>query len=94
MGPRAIGDHGALVSSPTLKPHPQKPMKGTRGISWGPLLTPGPWAVPEFPNGQSAPVLDFCFLDLLIHIIFCFCISFYVFVCLYYSRNIVCIECM
>ncbi|CAI9620822.1 unnamed protein product, partial [Staurois parvus] len=29
--------------------------KGTRGISWGPLLTPGSWAVPEFPNGQSAP---------------------------------------
>ncbi|CAI9610841.1 unnamed protein product, partial [Staurois parvus] len=28
--------------------------KGTRGISWGPLLTPGPRAVPEFPNGQSA----------------------------------------
>ncbi|CAI9570725.1 unnamed protein product [Staurois parvus] len=30
-------------------------MKGTRGISWGPLLTPGPQAVPEFPNGQFAP---------------------------------------
>ncbi|CAI9574566.1 unnamed protein product, partial [Staurois parvus] len=29
--------------------------KGTRGISWGPLLTPGPRAVPEFPNGQSVP---------------------------------------
>ncbi|CAI9558714.1 unnamed protein product, partial [Staurois parvus] len=29
--------------------------KGTRGISWGPLLTPGPRAVPEFPNGQPAP---------------------------------------
>ncbi|CAI9573364.1 unnamed protein product, partial [Staurois parvus] len=49
-GPRAIGDHGAPKSSPTLKPHPKKPMKGTRGISWGPLLTPGPRAVPEFPN--------------------------------------------
>ncbi|CAI9602312.1 unnamed protein product, partial [Staurois parvus] len=47
---RAIGDHGAPVSSSTLKSHPKKPMKGTRGISWGPLLTPGPWAVPEFPN--------------------------------------------
>ncbi|CAI9607129.1 unnamed protein product, partial [Staurois parvus] len=33
----------------------KKPMKGTRGISWGLLLTPGPRAVPEFPNGQSAP---------------------------------------
>ncbi|CAI9571408.1 unnamed protein product, partial [Staurois parvus] len=40
-GPRAIGDHGAPVYSPTLKPHPKKPMKGTRGISWGPLLTLG-----------------------------------------------------
>ncbi|CAI9613714.1 unnamed protein product, partial [Staurois parvus] len=54
-GPRAIGDHRAPVSSPTLKPHSKKPMKGTRGISWGPLLTQGPRAVPEFPNGQSAP---------------------------------------
>ncbi|CAI9599722.1 unnamed protein product [Staurois parvus] len=43
------------MSSPTLKLHPKKPMKGTRGISWGPLLTLGPRAVPEFPNGQSAP---------------------------------------
>ncbi|CAI9597232.1 unnamed protein product [Staurois parvus] len=24
----------------------------------GSLLTPGPWAVPEFPNGQSAPACD------------------------------------
>ncbi|CAI9606283.1 unnamed protein product, partial [Staurois parvus] len=32
-GPRAIGDHGAPVSSPTLKLHPKNPMKGTRGIS-------------------------------------------------------------
>ncbi|CAI9534545.1 unnamed protein product, partial [Staurois parvus] len=55
-GPRAIEDHGAPVSSPILKPHPKKPMKGTRGISWGPLLTPGPRAVPDYPNGQSAPV--------------------------------------
>ncbi|CAI9603167.1 unnamed protein product, partial [Staurois parvus] len=55
MGPPAIGDHGAPVSSPTFKPHPKKPMNGTRGISWGPLLTPGPQAVPKFPNGQSAP---------------------------------------
>ncbi|CAI9534427.1 unnamed protein product, partial [Staurois parvus] len=29
--------------------------KGTRGISWGPILTLGPRTVPEFPNGQSAP---------------------------------------
>ncbi|CAI9583940.1 unnamed protein product, partial [Staurois parvus] len=52
-GPRAIGDHGAPVSLPKLKKAYEK---GTRGISWGPLLTPGPRAVPEFPNGQSAPV--------------------------------------
>ncbi|CAI9587414.1 unnamed protein product, partial [Staurois parvus] len=51
-GPRAIGDHGAPVSLHKLKKAYEK---GTRGISWGPLLTPGPQAVPEFPNGQSAP---------------------------------------
>ncbi|CAI9578567.1 unnamed protein product, partial [Staurois parvus] len=51
-GPRAIGDHGAPVSLPKLKKAYEK---GTRGISWGHLLTPGPRAVPEFPNGQSAP---------------------------------------
>ncbi|CAI9539975.1 unnamed protein product, partial [Staurois parvus] len=51
-GPRAIGDHGALVSLPKLKKAYEK---GTRGISWSPLLTPGPRAVHEFPNGQSAP---------------------------------------
>ncbi|CAI9557877.1 unnamed protein product, partial [Staurois parvus] len=52
MGGRAIGEHGAPVSLPKLKKAYEK---GTRGISWGPLLTPGPRAVPEFPNGQSAP---------------------------------------
>ncbi|CAI9589371.1 unnamed protein product, partial [Staurois parvus] len=51
-GSWAIGDHGAPVSLPKLKKIYEK---GTRGISWGPLLTPGPRAVPEFPNGQSAP---------------------------------------
>ncbi|CAI9578259.1 unnamed protein product [Staurois parvus] len=40
MGPPGNRGHGAPVCSPTLKPHPKKPMKGTRGISWGPLLTP------------------------------------------------------
>ncbi|CAI9588543.1 unnamed protein product, partial [Staurois parvus] len=39
---------GSLCYCPNSK-------KPTRGISWGPLLTPGPRAVPEFPNGQSAP---------------------------------------
>ncbi|CAI9605939.1 unnamed protein product [Staurois parvus] len=29
--------------------------KGTRGISWCPLLTLGTRAVPEFSNDQSAP---------------------------------------
>ncbi|CAI9535635.1 unnamed protein product, partial [Staurois parvus] len=44
-GPRAIGDHGTPVSLPKLK----KPYeKGTRGISWGPILTPGPRAMPSF----------------------------------------------
>ncbi|CAI9565419.1 unnamed protein product, partial [Staurois parvus] len=47
-GPRAIGDHGAPVSLPKLKKAYEK---GTGGISWGPLLTPSPRAVPEFPNG-------------------------------------------
>ncbi|CAI9615347.1 unnamed protein product, partial [Staurois parvus] len=51
-GPRAIGDHGAPVSLPKLKKAYEK---GTSGISWGPLLTPGPRAVPGFPNVQSAP---------------------------------------
>ncbi|CAI9583546.1 unnamed protein product, partial [Staurois parvus] len=48
----AIGDHGTPVSFPTLK---KAYKKGTRDISWGPLLTPGPQAVPECSNGQSAP---------------------------------------
>ncbi|CAI9591512.1 unnamed protein product, partial [Staurois parvus] len=53
-GPQAIGDHGAPVSLPKLKKAYEK---GTRGISRGPLLTPGPRAVLEFPNGQSGPEL-------------------------------------
>ncbi|CAI9536742.1 unnamed protein product [Staurois parvus] len=55
MGPPGNrGSWGPCVLA-TLKLHPKKPMKGTRGISWGPLLTPGPRALPEFPNGQSTP---------------------------------------
>ncbi|CAI9603840.1 unnamed protein product, partial [Staurois parvus] len=50
--PRAIRDHGAPVSFPKLKKAYEK---GTRGISWGPLMTLGPRAVPGFPYGQSAP---------------------------------------
>ncbi|CAI9561008.1 unnamed protein product, partial [Staurois parvus] len=41
---------GPLCPCPSSK----KPMKKVSGISWGPLLTPGLRAVPEFPNGQSA----------------------------------------
>ncbi|CAI9589019.1 unnamed protein product, partial [Staurois parvus] len=51
-GSRAIGDHGAPVSLPKLKKANEK---GTRGFSWGPLLTPGPQAVPEFPNDRPLP---------------------------------------
>ncbi|CAI9622799.1 unnamed protein product [Staurois parvus] len=54
MGPPDNRDHGAPVSLPKLK---KAYGKGTRGISWGPLLTPGPRAVPEFPNDQSTPGL-------------------------------------
>ncbi|CAI9594293.1 unnamed protein product, partial [Staurois parvus] len=37
-------------------PNSKKPMKKVPGASHGaPLLTPGPWAVPGFPNGESAP---------------------------------------
>ncbi|CAI9549148.1 unnamed protein product, partial [Staurois parvus] len=54
-GPRAIGDHGAPVSLLKLKKAYEK---GTRGISRGPLLTSGPRAVPEFPNGEFAPGLN------------------------------------
>ncbi|CAI9553025.1 unnamed protein product, partial [Staurois parvus] len=50
---------GPLVSLPKLQKAYEK---GTRGISWGPLLTPVPRAVPEFPNGQSAPGPHCCVL--------------------------------
>ncbi|CAI9564661.1 unnamed protein product, partial [Staurois parvus] len=52
MGPPGNrGSWGPCVLAHTQK----KPTKGSRGISRGPLLTPGPRAVPEFSNGQSAP---------------------------------------
>ncbi|CAI9564664.1 unnamed protein product, partial [Staurois parvus] len=50
--PGEKGIMGPLCPCPNSKKAYEK---GTRGISWGPLLTPGPWAVPEFPNGQSTP---------------------------------------
>ncbi|CAI9596375.1 unnamed protein product, partial [Staurois parvus] len=53
MGPPGNrGSRGPCVSLPKLKKAYER---GTKGISWGPLLTLGPRAVPEFPNGQSAP---------------------------------------
>ncbi|CAI9564344.1 unnamed protein product, partial [Staurois parvus] len=51
-GPQAKGDHGAPVSLSKLKKAYEK---GIRGISWGPLLTPGPRAVPEFPKWSVRP---------------------------------------
>ncbi|CAI9606581.1 unnamed protein product [Staurois parvus] len=40
-----MGDHGAPVPLPKLKKAYEK---GTRSISWGPLLTAGPRACPSF----------------------------------------------
>ncbi|CAI9613676.1 unnamed protein product [Staurois parvus] len=57
MGPPGNrGSWGPCVLAQTQKAYE----KGTRGISWGPLLTPGPRAVPQFPNGQPAPDQEFC----------------------------------
>ncbi|CAI9615490.1 unnamed protein product [Staurois parvus] len=42
-----------------LCPNKKTYEKGTRGISWGPLLTPGPRAVSEFSDGQSAPGIKY-----------------------------------
>ncbi|CAI9574417.1 unnamed protein product [Staurois parvus] len=45
-------------------PNSKKPMKKVPGLSHrGPLLTLGPQAVPEFPNGQSAAVSIHCSYD-------------------------------
>ncbi|CAI9535167.1 unnamed protein product [Staurois parvus] len=62
MGPPGNrGSCGSCVLAQTQKTYE----KGTRGISWGPLLTPGPRAVTEFPNGQSAPGENvFCYIYL------------------------------
>ncbi|CAI9542699.1 unnamed protein product, partial [Staurois parvus] len=51
-GPGAIGDHGAPVSLPKLKKAYEK---GTRGISWGPLLTPGPSGSARVSNWSVCP---------------------------------------
>ncbi|CAI9560907.1 unnamed protein product, partial [Staurois parvus] len=47
---------GPLCPHPYPKKPMKKPMKSTRGISWGPLLNLGSRAVPECSNGQSTPV--------------------------------------
>ncbi|CAI9554098.1 unnamed protein product, partial [Staurois parvus] len=52
--PRAIGDYGAPVSLPKLKKAYEK---GTRGISWGPLLTSGPQAIGDHGAPVSFPKL-------------------------------------
>ncbi|CAI9619846.1 unnamed protein product, partial [Staurois parvus] len=52
MGPP--GNRGSW--GPCVLAQTQKSLcKRYQGISWDPLLTPGPQAVLEFPNGQSAP---------------------------------------
>ncbi|CAI9550786.1 unnamed protein product, partial [Staurois parvus] len=53
-GPGAIGDNGAPVSLPKLKKAYEKV---TRGISWGPLLTPGPRAVPRVSKWSVRPCI-------------------------------------
>ncbi|CAI9541938.1 unnamed protein product, partial [Staurois parvus] len=56
MGPLGNrGSWGPCVLAHTQTTTKKAYEKGTRGISWGPLLTQGPRAVPEFPNGQPAP---------------------------------------
>ncbi|CAI9583051.1 unnamed protein product [Staurois parvus] len=45
MGPPGIGDHGAPVSLPKLKKAYEK---GTRSISWDPLLTRALRQCPSF----------------------------------------------
>ncbi|CAI9572870.1 unnamed protein product, partial [Staurois parvus] len=51
-----MGPPGNRVSwGPRVLAHAQKTNECTRGITWGPLLILGPWAVPKCSNGQSAP---------------------------------------
>ncbi|CAI9574189.1 unnamed protein product [Staurois parvus] len=58
MGPPGNrGSWGPYVLAHTQST-PQKAYKRYQGHLGGPLLTPGPRAVPEFPNGQSAPVTN------------------------------------
>ncbi|CAI9554133.1 unnamed protein product, partial [Staurois parvus] len=54
-GPWAIGDHGAPVSSPTIKPHPKKPMKRYQGHLMGPPTDPGPSGSARGPKWSVRP---------------------------------------
>ncbi|CAI9575610.1 unnamed protein product, partial [Staurois parvus] len=55
MGPPGNrGSWGPCVLTHT-QTTPKKAYKRYQGHFMGPLLTPGPRAVPECPNGQSAP---------------------------------------
>ncbi|CAI9598641.1 unnamed protein product [Staurois parvus] len=57
MGPPGNrGSWGRCVLAQTQKSLWKK--KGTRGTSWGPLLTPGPLAVPEFQMVSPPLVLS------------------------------------
>ncbi|CAI9558791.1 unnamed protein product, partial [Staurois parvus] len=53
--PGQYGIMGPLCPCPNSKKTYEK---GTRGISWGPLLTPGPRAVPEFPKWSVRPCYE------------------------------------
>ncbi|CAI9623742.1 unnamed protein product, partial [Staurois parvus] len=50
MGPRAIGDYGAPVSWPTLKPHPKKAYERYQGHFMGPPTDPGPSCIARVPQ--------------------------------------------
>ncbi|CAI9574877.1 unnamed protein product [Staurois parvus] len=55
--PSSRGSWGPCVLAHTQRtPKKAYQKKGTRGISWGPLLTPGPQAVPECSKVVSPPL--------------------------------------
>ncbi|CAI9573221.1 unnamed protein product [Staurois parvus] len=61
MGPPGNRGSWGPMSLPTLKPHPKKPIKKVQGASHGAPHRPRALrAVPEFPNGQSAPGPEIC----------------------------------
>ncbi|CAI9615912.1 unnamed protein product, partial [Staurois parvus] len=61
-GPRAIGDHGAPVSLPKLKKAYEK---GTRDISWSPLLTLGSTRVSKWSVRPCISVVAFAMSQVL-----------------------------